>query len=213
MKGELSGRLRRYKRYVKYGLQYYLFEKPRGLDFTMRDMHLIGESGGVLHGYSKTNEKHLKEIFDFLHIEKKDSLLDVGCGKGVVLREAAKYPFGKIGGIDIDANLIKIARHNLKVLGLADRICCTAANATDYRGYKDYNIFFFFNPFSQEIFRAVLDEIIAENEGGKEIRLIYHNPVYQSVIEESGRFQKIKELYDAAKDYRTGIYVSQWQQR
>lgn len=211
MKKELSNRLRRYKRYIRYGLQYYLYEKPKGLDFTMRDMHLIEESGGVLHGYAKTNEKHLKEIFSTLDIKREDCLLDVGCGKGVVLREAARYPFGKIAGIDIDANLVKIARRNFKILGLTDRVHCAAANAMDYREYGNYNTFFFFNPFSQEIFQAVINEIILENDERRQIRIIYHNPVYQEVIEETGMFKKIKEMYDDTKAYMTNIYVSRWQ--
>ena len=211
MKKKLSNRLRRYKRYLRYGLQYYLYEKPRGLDFTMRDMHLIKESGGVLHGYSKTNEKHLKEIFNTLHIKKEDRLLDVGCGKGVVLREAARYPFEKITGIDIDTNLVKTARKNFEILKLSGRVDCMAVNAIDYRKYGDYNTFFFFNPFSQEIFQAVINEIIAENEGRRQIRIIYHNPVYQEVVEATGRFKKIKEMYDDTKDYTTNIYISQWE--
>ncbi len=210
MKKEFSNRLRRYKRYIRYGLQYYFYEKPKGLDFTMRDTHLIEESGGVLHGYSKTNEEHIREIFAVLEVTDKDSLLDVGCGKGVVLREASKYPFKKIAGIDIDANLVQIAGKNFEILGLAERIHCTAINALDYRDYKDYNTFFFFNPFSQEIFQAVIGEIISEHKGNRQIRIIYHNPVYQSVIEETGKFKKIKEMYDEAKDYMTNIYISQW---
>lgn len=49
----------RLKRYLLFGLQYFLWEKPRGLDFTMRDTSLLKKSQGVYHGYAKTDEKHL----------------------------------------------------------------------------------------------------------------------------------------------------------
>ena len=79
----------------------------------MYDTHLLRENNG-LHGYSKTNEKHIREIFHVLKINDEDSLLDIGCGKGCVLKEAADYPFKRIAGIDIDSRLIKIARKNFK---------------------------------------------------------------------------------------------------
>lgn len=35
--------------------------------------------------------------------------MDIGCGKGVVLRVAAGYPFEKVAGIEIDERLAAIA--------------------------------------------------------------------------------------------------------
>lgn len=54
----------RARRYLLFLAQYLLYEKPRGLDFTMRDTVLYERSNGKCHGYSKTSEKHLKEIFE-----------------------------------------------------------------------------------------------------------------------------------------------------
>lgn len=81
----------RTRRYLLYLIQYFFYEKPRGLDFTMRDTTLLRESGGVYHGYCKTNAKHLKDIFGRLENGKELNFLDVGSGKGAVLREAARY--------------------------------------------------------------------------------------------------------------------------
>ncbi len=210
MKGKIDIYLRRFKRYIKYGIQYYFYEKPKGLDFTMRDMHLTEESKGVLHGYSKTNEKHLAEIFRYLNIQECDSLLDVGCGKGVVLKEAAKQPFCKITGIDIDSGLIETANRNFRILHLSDRIKCVETDALCYPGYGEYNTFFFFNPFGEEVMRAVIDKIIMEHAGKKQVRIIYHNPVYRKAVEDTGKFESVKEMHDTMKDYRTVIYVSNW---
>lgn len=62
----------RLQRYLLFGIQYFMLEKPRGLDFTMRDVSLLKNSGGLYHGYSKTSEKHLHEIFR-----------SINCGGGV----------------------------------------------------------------------------------------------------------------------------------
>lgn len=209
MSQEVSIIICRLKRYVKYGLQYFLLEKPRGLDFTMRDTHLLKEGQG-LHGYSKTNEKHLREVFLTLEINDSDCLLDVGCGKGAVLKEAAKFPFKRIAGIDIDSRLIEIAKKNFNILKLSDRIECTAEDALTCRRYHQYNIFFFFNPFGENVMRAVIDRVVQDNAGKERFFVIYHNPVYHQVIENTGCFVKVKELYDSTKQYMTYIYAARW---
>lgn len=71
--------LRRIKRYIRFSIQYFIYEKPRGLDFTMRDRSLLKKSEGIYHGYSKSNEVHLRKIFQQLSYEDA-KLLDVGCG-------------------------------------------------------------------------------------------------------------------------------------
>lgn len=208
MSQKMSQTICRIKRYFIYGLQYFLWEKPRGLDFTMRDTHLLKEGKG-LHGYAKTNEKHLKEIFQALEVKDSDCLLDVGCGKGGVLKGAAVFPFKRIAGIDIDSRLIEIAKKNFKILKLSDRIECSVEDALAYQGYHQFNIFFFFNPFGEEIMRAVVDKIIKANVNKERFFVIYHNPVYYQVIENTGHFRKVKELFDSSKQYRTYIYAAQ----
>lgn len=197
--------IHRIKRYIKYGLQYFLLEKPRGLDFTMRDTHLLREGKG-LHGYSKTNEKHIREIFQILEINEEDCLLDIGCGKGCVLKEAVSYPFKMIAGIDIDSRLIEIARKNFKILKLSDKVKPMAEDALAYQGYDQFNMFFFFNPFGEDIMRAVIDKIVKDNVKKKRVFIIYHNPVYHKVIEDIKCFILLKELYEPEKQYKTYIY-------
>ena len=53
----------RLRRYLLFLDQYFLYEKPRGLDFTMRDKKLLIKSHGTYSGYAKTSKKHVKEIF------------------------------------------------------------------------------------------------------------------------------------------------------
>ena len=98
-----------------FGIEYFLWEKLRGLDFTMRDTSLFKSSNGLCHGHSKTAEKHLKKIFSSLTFDGSERLLDIGCGKGVVLRVASGYPFEKVAGklLDIsERNPVTVIYHN-----------------------------------------------------------------------------------------------------
>lgn len=195
----------RLKRYLIFGLQYFLWEKPRGLDFTMRDISLLRNSNGLYHGYSKTAEKHLRQIFDSLTFSGKDRLLDIGCGKGVVLRVASDYPFEKVAGIEIDERLVAIAAKNFRVLKMEDRVRCFQANAAEYKDYGNYNIFFMSNPFSDTIMKKVLDKLLEVSEKNP-VTVIYHNPVYMELFEQGGEVTILKQLYDKTKDYSTCIF-------
>lgn len=198
-------RLKRYKRYLIYGVQYFFWEKPRGLDFTMRDTSLLKKSGGLYHGYSKTEEKHLQKIFSSLTFVGRERLLDIGCGKGCVLRVASDYPFEKVTGIEIDGRLTAIATNNFRILGMENRVQCFQVNAAEFEGYGDYNIFFLFNPFSGTVMKEVVDKLLEVSEKNP-ITVIYHNPVYMELFEQKGELTILKQLYDKSKDYSTYIF-------
>lgn len=206
---ELAIRLRRYLLFLG---EYLFMERPRRLDFTMRDTRLYQQSAGKYHGYSKTDEKHLQEIFQTLDFSRCRNLLDVGCGKGVVLKEAAKFPFERIAGIELQEELVRTAGKNFRILGLEKRISCMQADALDFDGYGEFDVFFFFNPFSEEVFGRVIDRILESRKSDGPLTFIYHNPRYLDALEErlkraaSGPEQVRKVmLHDKRKNYDTCI--------
>lgn len=196
----------RVRRYLLFLAQYFLYEKPRGLDFTMRDTEIYEKSNGKCHGYSKTNEKHLKEIFKRIHNKEDMSFLDIGCGKGVVLKEAAKYPFQRVDGIEIQQQLVNTAQKNFRILKIEDRVRCIHADAAMFEKYEDYNLFFLFNPFPAEILKRVIGKIMeSRNKADCIVTVIYHNPCFLQVIESSAQIIERETLYDPLKDYETCI--------
>lgn len=201
-----EGFFHRYKRYVCYTAEWLFKEKIHGLDFTMRDLSLINETDGVLHGYSKTDESHAESIFEKLNelcpIEKL-KLLDVGCGKGVFLRKADMYPFKKISGIEYSEEIARIAKKNFKILGLDDRIKVYHIDAINFDYYSVFNVFYFFNPFEKEIMDRVMGRIVDSVKS--KYWVILHNPVSAEIVEKYGGKEKVR-LYDKAKSYETIIY-------
>lgn len=195
--------LKRYVRYTKYMTQWIFLEKIRGLDFSMRDTSLLNESGGMLHGYSKTDEAHAKEIFRNLEINDEKRILDVGCGKGAFLREACKEPFADVAGIEYSEELAEIAKKNFKLLGLTNRVRIFQGDAAKFKHYGKYNVFYFFNPFNAEIMNTVMSRIVKDQK--EKIWIILHNLVSAKVVENHGG-KKIIKLYDTVKSYETNIY-------
>ena len=178
----------------------------------MRDTRLYQQRAGKYHGYSKTDEKHLQEIFQTLDFSRCRNLLDVGCGKGVVLKEAAKFPFERIAGIELQEELVRTAGKNFRILGLDGRISCMQADAVDFDGYGEFDVFFFFNPFSEEVFGRVIDRILESRKSDGPLTFIYHNPRYLDALE--GRLKRAASepeqirktmLHDKRKNYDTCI--------
>ena len=198
--------LTRFKRYIKYLIQYFIMEKPRGLDFTMRDKSLIAKSGGKYFGYSKTDEAHLREIFSLLSFEKCKAIMDIGCGKGVALKEASKFPFEKIAGIELIPEIFQILQKNMQILKLTERVECIQGDATIFEDYGSYDTFFLYNPFDEEILEKVLKRIIeSRNERYKTATIIYHDPRFLTLIEKLEGYHLEHYLHDPVRDYKTCI--------
>lgn len=132
--------------------------------------------------------------------------LDIGCGKGVVLKEAAKYLFQRIDGIEIQPQLVETAQKNFRILKIDDRIRCIPADAVEFEKYGDYNLFFLFNPFPAEILEKVIKKIMeSRNDTDCTATVIYHNPRFLPVIESNAKIMERETLYDPLKDYETCI--------
>ena len=63
--------------------------------------------------YMPVSYKLLEEIFKQLNIEKRNHLLDMGCGKGRALCVAAHKGFKQVTGIDFSKELCDKAKENL----------------------------------------------------------------------------------------------------
>ena len=82
----------------------------------------------------------------------------------------------------------------------------------NFDGYGEFDVFFFFNPFSEEVFGRVIDRILESRKSDGPLTFIYHNPRYLDALEErlkraaSGPEQVRKVmLHDKRKNYDTCI--------
>lgn len=61
-----------------------------------------------------------RTLADALEINPGDTVIDVGCGSGVLAFVAAKLGAGKVYGCDLSAPAVRVARENAAMLGLSD---------------------------------------------------------------------------------------------
>ena len=158
----LKRSFKRRKRNVKYFFQWLFNEKLHGVDFTMRNYKVRGTKKYIendYHGYAKTPEEVINNMLDSMNITSEDCFIDVGCGKGVTLKEAAKRDFKRVAGIELDPGIYEITKNNFKRLGMQDRVEVFNCNAVDFDRYNEFNVFYFFNPFGGEARKMVMEKI------------------------------------------------------
>jgi ribosomal protein L11 methyltransferase len=62
-----------------------------------------------------------KTLAEALEIKPGDTVIDVGCGSGVLSFVAARLGAGRVIGVDLSEASVQVARENAKALGLEDR--------------------------------------------------------------------------------------------
>lgn len=201
----MSMNFKRYFRGIKFLATHLLIEKPRGLDFSLRQ-----KSAGIVasgnHGYALTQEKSFDDIMQKLEVGKEDSFIDVGCGKGGVLRYAAKYDFGRIAGIEIEDSLYKIAVKNFEKLKMTN-IELFHNNAVTFSRYKEFNVFFLFNPFDDAIYQQVIDKIVEDvKESKRRVYLICYGASIPEYIQSKNVFSKMEDYTDEIRGTRVCIW-------
>ncbi len=126
------------------------------------------------------------------------SFLDVGCGKGRALMLALRYPFRRVVGVDLSADLVGVARANLerfrpnwRTSALAEAV---AGDATAFELPGGPLVLYLYHPFAAPVmseFLAHLREAV-EREPGREVYLLYVNPELDSLL---GRTTFLEKLW------------------
>lgn len=173
-----------------------------GLDFlTVVPVLELGLDEALVVKCSPSWSVLLEKIFLDLNITSEDKILDIGCGKGAVLRGLCKFPFGKIDGLELSDVLAAIARKNFRVLK-TNRVNIFNINAVKFNGFDEYNIFYLYNPFPKVVVEKLMAKLSGQLSHQRETLIIYNNPVCHLVIEANG-FIKVSEYPD---EWGNGIF-------
>lgn len=165
------------------------------------------------HRYEPTSYQFLDYLFNEHILSPNDTLIDFGCGKGR-LNFYVNYRFQcNTKGIELNTAYYKEALQNLIAYKGSSKqnvqfICIPAQN---YTVSNTDNYFYFFNPFSIEIFRQVICNIIYSIEHTTRkcnIILYYADPEYIFYLENYTLFELVEEIkLPHTKDERDCFYI------
>ena len=158
------------------------------------DLALDPERAEHACGYAATGHREFHQAMAMIPPVDGGAFLDVGCGKGRVLLMAAAYPFARIAGIEISAELVDEARANVARFGHGtDRqfdVACTDVRDMAFRG--DERVVFLYNPFDEPLVAGIVDSL------GRSIRthprtvhVLYANPRHRHVLDGAEGFTSV----------------------
>jgi len=118
------------------------------------------------------------------------TFVDIGSGKGRTLLMASEYPFRKIVGVEVIAQLHRAAEENIRAYKSATQRCsqieALCADAREFPFPGGPLLLYLFNPLPEAGMRRLignLEKSLSENP--RIAYVLYHNPFLEHVIGES----------------------------
>lgn len=150
------------------------------------------------HRYEPTPYLALEELLENYELKSSDRIVDFGCGKGR-LNFFFHYHCGASAvGVEMNDQYYQKAVENLKTYRKKTKqIQFYCGKAEDYPVDTRDNRFYFFNPFSVEIFRMVVNNLLLSYEKSpRELEIILYYPAedYVYFLEKYSPFELKMEV-------------------
>ena len=132
--------------------------------------------------YEATSYLALESLFKEYTLNSSDNIIDFGCGKGRLAFYINYYYNSSVTGIEMNNNYYSICENNKKnyfktFSKSKDKIKFLNIFAEEYNVLPTDNKFYFFNPFSLQLFIKVLNNILISVENyPRSIDLILYYP-------------------------------------
>lgn len=168
------------------------------LSIQTEEIQTNGKDTYYCHRYEPTPYAVLDELFSVFTPAPEDVLVDYGCGLGRLNFYVEKLYSLCSTGVEFSPAYYTRALENLQSYnGKKDNIRFVHCRAEDYIVSPRETIFYFFNPFSIEIFRSVVNRILHSwQETPRNITLILYYPEDDCIfyLEQHTAFERLDEI-------------------
>jgi Histone methylation protein DOT1 len=147
--------------------------------------------------YQATDPALFREMMASLPIEfDRFTFVDLGSGKGRTLLMASEYPFRRIVGVELIAELHRAAEENIRMYHSATERCtqieAVCADACEFVLPDTPLVLYLFNPLSEAGLQRVLRNLERSLEQSPRwVWILYHNPAMDGVLEASRALVKV----------------------
>ncbi len=171
------------------------FDRKHGVDtagtLQPRELDLKAEDAVWAHRYEGGRPRETREVLSHLGIAyHRFTFVDIGCGKGRAFLVASDFPFKKIIGVELSADLTRIAGENIKRYRARKQQCkdlqVVCANATEYVLPPGPVVLYLHNPFEAPVMKAFLANVgrsLAAEP--RELFMVYLNPTCDAMLAEA----------------------------
>ncbi|UGS38855.1 hypothetical protein DSM104329_05285 [Capillimicrobium parvum] len=168
--------------------------------------------------YEPSGYLDLRRVLRHRDVTPQDVFLDLGCGKGRIVLQAARYEFGRVIGVEVSPELCEVARANVRARRdhLRSDVELIVADAATFDIPDDVTVIYLYNPFRGAVFAAAVDQIVSSlNRAPRRVRVIYRTPLEEDVLLGTGRFRLTRSVPGLrptrawAQKMSTRIYVAE----
>ena len=150
-------------------------------------------SGGQ---YQPSEPAVFREMLDSLPAVDGFTFIDLGSGKGRTLLMASDYPFQRIVGVELLAELNAIALQNIARYRSDSQKCFAieshSADASRFQFPADATVLYLFNPFPQHVWHDALANLYHSLLAApRPVYLVYHNAVHQDIVAAESWLQEL----------------------
>ena len=154
------------------------------------------------HRYEPTPYSALQHLFSRYTLRSSDHIVDYGCGKGRLNFYIHHLFNASVTGVEMNQQFYEQAvenreRYGKKVKGSEEKIQFHCCLAEEYKITPQDNIFYFFNPFSIQIFMKIINRILLSLEQHPrdvELVLYYISDEYVYFLEHQTPFELKEEI-------------------
>ena len=145
----------------------------------------------INYAYEPTPYSVLERLRDSGRFTKKNTLLDYGAGKGRVSFFMAHETGCRCIGVELNERLYEKALQNQETAVSGNKVTFVKGNAASFIVPAEADRIFFFNPFSLDVLRPVMERIrVSYYEAPREIQLFFYFPS----LEYTGYLMNVDEL-------------------
>ena len=135
------------------------------------------KSNHINYPYEATPYCVLQRLANSGFVSKKDKIIDFGSGKGRVSFYLAFATKARMLGVEYDCRLYNSSLENHKKCISSYRVEFINCDAKEFVIPEDVTGLYFFNPFSTEILKDVIENLYkSKNSNGREIKLFFYYP-------------------------------------
>jgi SAM-dependent methyltransferase len=123
------------------------------------------------------------------------TFVDIGSGKGRTLLMASEYPFRKIVGVELLAELHQAAQENIRAYHSATQRCtrieAVSADASEFTFPDTPMVLYLFNPLPEPGLRRTIQNLEQSlRQSPRTVWIVYHNAAMSSIFEASPAYVK-----------------------
>lgn len=146
----------------------------------------IGLDRSGYHDYEPSGWKALRRTLRLINYGSEDSIVDVGCGKGRILSQAARQPFKRVYGVELSPEMADQARARLEAergRWRCNDVEVVAADVTTWEVPDDITIVYFYNPLSGDGLHAFLDRLTdSVRRAPRRVTFAYVHPLHEDEV-------------------------------